>query len=166
MCGNGRVEGRLQPGQMFSYRWKIAGRPVISVRTLSDRLLLTYAVQRSPQAPPIRMEQQVRLVWTPCHFGGNRPWFLCSGNSQGQHCRRRVAKLYGGLGLFACRHCWQLVYQSQRQSPPVRAARKAMAIRMRLGGSENLSCPFPAKLKGMHWRTYERLRAEAEIRNQ
>jgi hypothetical protein len=106
-------EGRLQPSQMFSYRWEIAGRPAIAVRTLPDRLLLTYAVQRSPLALPIRMEQQVCLVWTPCHFGGDRPWFLCTGHSAGQHCRRRVAKLYGGQRRFACRHCWGLAYESQ-----------------------------------------------------
>jgi hypothetical protein len=161
-------EGRLQPGQVFSYGWEVGGRPAgtIRVRTLPGRVLLEYVVQRSSQAPPIRMEQQVRLVWTQCHYGGERPWFLCTGHSPDQYCRRRVAKLYGGEGLFTCRHCWGLAYRSQRQSPEVRALNKAKETRVRLGGTEDLDSPFPPKPKGMHWRTYERLRAGAKVRNQ
>jgi hypothetical protein len=33
---------------------------------------------------------------------------------------------------------------------------------VRLGGSANLLDPFPAKPKGMHWRTYRHLRARAQ----
>jgi hypothetical protein len=38
-----------------------------------------------------------------------------------------------------------------------RALHKAQSIRKRLGGSANMTTPFPEKPKGMHWRTYERL---------
>ena len=44
----------------------------------------------------------VWLDWTPCHFGGERPWFRCPAMG----CGRRVAILYGGR-IFACRHCYQ-----------------------------------------------------------
>ena len=44
-----------------------------------------------------------------------------------------------------------------------RLVRKAQKIRRRLGGEPGLIHPFPAKPKGMHWHTYQRLRAEAEL---
>jgi hypothetical protein len=39
--------------------------------------------------------------------------------------------------------------------------RRAQMIKMRLGGSNDPLDPFPQKPRGMHWRTYERLREQA-----
>ena len=36
---------------------------------------------------------------------------------------------------------------------------------MKLGGSGSMAEPFPAKPKGMHWRTYDRLLLAAEQAN-
>jgi hypothetical protein len=72
-------------------------------------------------------------------------------------CGRRVIKLYGAGRLFACHHCYQLAYVSQQEPARRRGLRKSQKIRMRLGGSGNMLEDFPAKPKGMHWRTYERL---------
>ena len=104
------------------------------------------------------VEEPVPIVWTPCHFGGSRPWFVCPGIVNGVPCGRRVGKLYGPGRYFLCRHCYRLAYQSQREQPHERALRRANSIRMRLGGEPGMLCPFPEKPKGMHWRTYERLR--------
>lgn len=98
----------------------------------------------------------VPLEWTPCNFGGERPWFLCPG----ARCGSRVAVLYGPEKYFLCRHCYNLSYESQRENTMYRALHKAQAIRERLGGSANMTLPFPEKPKGMHWRTYGRLRNE------
>ena len=107
------------------------------------------------------VEEPVAIVWTPCHFGGSRPWFICPGVVNGVPCGRRVGKLYGPGRYFLCRHCYGLAYQSQREQPHERALRRANSIRMRLGGEPGMLCPFPEKPKGMHWRTYERLRQRA-----
>ena len=51
----------------------------------------------------------LRLAWTPCNYGGSRPWFLCPG------CDRRAAILYVEGGRLLCRPCLGLSYPSQRR---------------------------------------------------
>jgi hypothetical protein len=74
-----------------------------------------------------------------------------------------VAKLYlRDTAVFACRHCCGLAYRSH-EIPSHRAIRRAQKIRMRLGGSANLSDPFPKKSRGMHRWTYSRLFARGVV---
>ena len=56
------------------------------------------------------MQQRVAISWTPCRFGGERPWFICSVCANGTYCGRQVTKLYDAGRLFACRHCYRLAY--------------------------------------------------------
>jgi len=104
----------------------------------------------------------VPIRLTACHLGGVRPWFVCSVYSDGRYCGRRAAILYGAGELFACRRCYGLAYESQQQTARHRGLEQARKIRMRLGGGVDLLEPFPARPKGMHRRTFERLRARAE----
>jgi hypothetical protein len=129
--------------------------------------LITRALAAAGPAPPSGwplgddwsdVEQRVIIAWTPCRFGGERPWFVCCAQSNGVSCGRRVTKLYSIDGLFACRHCHQLAYESQQESTRHRGLGKAQKIRMQLGGSANMFEEFPDKPKHMHWRTYNRLR--------
>ena len=66
-----------------------------------------------------------------------------------------------GGGYFLCRSCLDLVYESQREDRATRLISKAQKIRGRLGGSTSLMDPFPAKPKGMHWRSYSQLYLKA-----
>jgi hypothetical protein len=99
------------------------------------------------------VDETVALEWQACNFGGERPWFLCPG----ARCGRRVAVLYGPGRYFLCRHCYDLRYESQREDKPHRALRRAQKIRERVGGSADMTEPFPQKPKRMHLKTYMRL---------
>jgi hypothetical protein len=154
-------EGRLQAGQYFSCSWTRGGEPSgsISVRLEAGAVVLIYRSQSRGANEWKSIQQRVPITWTDCHFGGKRPWFLCSGR-----CRRRVAVLYGAGELFLCRQCRGLSYASQQETPMYRALSQAQKIRLRLGGSSDVFESFPDKPKGMHWRTYFELRQRAEAR--
>ncbi len=153
-------EQRLHPGQYFSSSWTRGGEPCgrINVRTEADAVVLLYRTRTHGQAEWKDVEQRVPITWTACHLGGRRPWFICSVYSNGRYCGRRVAVLYAGGQLFACRRCYRLAYESQREGLNNRGLGRAQKIRMRLGGSANMLAPFPDKPKGMHRRTYCKLR--------
>lgn len=151
--------GRLRVGQYFSCSWTCGGDPSgsINARTERDAVVLVYRSRIWGATEWKSVEQRVPITWTACHFGGRRPWFVCSVYSSGRYCGRRVAVLYGAGVLFACRRCYGLAYASQQESVHHRGLEKARKIRMRLGGNANILDEFPEKPAHMHWRTYERL---------
>jgi hypothetical protein len=158
-------EGRLRPGQYFSWSWTRGGEPSgnISVRTEQDAVVLLFRSRSYGDADWKSVEQRVPIIWTSCHFGGHRAWFVCSVYSGGRYCGRRVAVLYGAGELFACRRCYGLAYASQHEALHHRGLGKAQKIRMGLGGSPSMLEGFPDKPKGMHWETYDRLRHTHDI---
>jgi len=81
------------------------------------------------------------LAWTPCYFGGKRPWFRC-------RCGRRVAILYLVGAVWVCRHCGKLTYAGRNENKFQQAVRRALKIKNRLGVK---------RPKGMHRATYNRL---------
>lgn len=147
----------LTPGHSFNSQWTCNGQQIasIQVRIETGRAILSYGYRRNDCEPWESTEYPVRLESTRCTYGGWRAWFRCPANG----CNRRVAILYLGGRFLACRHCYQLAYPCQREPAHFRAIDKAQAILIRLGGSGAMREPFPAKPKGMHWRTYSRLRS-------
>ena len=85
---------------------------------------------------------------------------VCACNANRRYCGRTVAKLYGAARLFACRHCYRLVYAIQHEDRIGRILQRANKIRMRLGGDPGTASPFPCKPKWMRGATYERLQEE------
>jgi hypothetical protein len=134
----------------------------INVCTEDDAVVLMFHARRG-HAEWKSVEQRVPITWTACHLGGRRAWFRCPVYSNGRYCGRRVALLYGAGELFACRRCCGLAYQSQRESLRHRGLGKAQKIRMRLGGSPSLFDCFPDRPRGMHRRTYSRLRHSHDV---
>ena len=101
------------------------------------------------------MEYPVYLEWTNCTLGGRRPWFLCPAKDAGGAWQFSLV-----ASIFACRHCQKLAYECQRETDDDRAARRADTIRRRLGWGAGIANPEGGKPKGMHWRTFVRLKAE------
>ena len=122
-----------------------------------------------------KLPSETRGVWVRCgqartwvdldftyqsNVAGWRPWFRCG------HCRRRCVRLYWRGETLACRVCHGLVYMSQHERPEYRLLGKAQAIRQRLGGTANLTAPFPDRPKRMHRATYSRWRDKADAAEQ
>ena len=143
-------DGLLQAGRAFVSSWTRRGETIasISIRVEAGRLFLDYRQKRGDEWKPERYP--VSLDWTPCTYGGARAWFRCPAAG----CGRRVAILYSGRGIFACRHCHCLGYRSQRETHGDRMGRRADKLRDRLGWTPGRINGHGDKPKGMRWRTY------------
>ena len=117
---------------------------------VDGRLVVEYRCRRRGTDTWEDIRQVFTLDWTSCHYGGQRPWFRCPG------CQRRVAVLCGYDRLFLCRHCYRLPYTSQYETRLDRLYRKMRKLQARIGDQ------YARKPKGMHWRTWERLRQQEE----
>lgn len=103
-----------------------------------------------------QVAQEILLDWTPCNYGGLRPWFIC------MTCGRRVAKIYLGGKYFACRLCLDLTYRSCQESD--KRFRRCLRNYEDFGGVENM--PLWA-LKGLlirAWKKEGRLNKEMNRR--
>ena len=138
------------------YAWKygndLQGRTQIEVHpseAFAD-IIVTFSTY-----PTFR--QIVDLVFTSPHYGGVRPWFACP------ECDKRVGVLFlpfHGRHTWACRHCWNLRYLSQRLTPWFRLSRRARQLAQHLSTRHLDDGEFPEKPKGMHWSTYYRLQGQ------
>ncbi len=102
-------------------------------------------------------DYKIRLTTTNPNYGGKRWWFVCPIVG----CSKRVGVLYMGSKYFACRHCYNIAYESQNEVPHYRMLHKAQAIHQKLGGS-GCTMDYVPKPKGMHWNTYHTLINEME----
>ena len=78
----------------------------ISVSSSPNIVSLCYGIQRLFR-PVLRRRDNISIVYTKCHFGGERAWFVCP------KCKTRRAKLVMGTEGARCRVCYQLPYRSQ-----------------------------------------------------
>lgn len=134
--------GLLSPYRWTSWRWTwdSSGEESVSVGIRGGEEAITLEYERKGK----HVSFPIRLAYTPCNYGGSRPWFICP------DCwRRRAVLAYGGGGWY-CRHCLNLAYTSEAEGAMGRLWRKQLKIEKILG-------PDGERPKGMHVRTYERL---------
>lgn len=143
--------GLLVPGSSFSWQWTVNDREVASIRIRVDwqSLVLSYRIKSTGEV----VEQRVQTQASPCHLGGQRHWFTCP------RCSKRVAVLYAPGRYFACRECGGLGYATQKEGAGDRASTKADKLRKRLGWPPGILNGDGGKPKGMHWKTYLRLKS-------
>jgi hypothetical protein len=147
----------LREGTGFSWAWwrdnvKTANIQVF-ILSSSVRLVCRY---RKNGGEWRDVDEIISLVTTPCHFGGERIWFRCPS------CSKRAAKLYSASAYFRCQRCCRAPYASQQETDLDRANRKARKLRRKLNDDGGIGDPIWKKPKGMHWRTFERLREKVE----
>jgi len=126
----------------------------------AEHIRFEYTTTIRDTGEKIDRDYKVRLEPTKCNYGGQRWWFICN------YCKRRVGVLYIGDSDFACRHCYNLTYESRNESrrgffgvmenffkaekiregmkrlfyngKPTRKMRRYMALRERLPNEEEL----------------------------
>ncbi len=76
-----------------------------------------YTVTDRNTGEKTKYDYKIGLTTTPCNYGGVRYWFICPLSKNSVYCSRRVAKLYKAPGTryFACRHCYNLSYESRNE---------------------------------------------------
>ena len=147
-------------GHLSTLTWSRAGRETGSIRINchADGVRLIYRQRRDTDNWQ-DVNEFVPFLETDTQFGGQRQWFRCLS------CGGRCRILYGGAH-FRCRRCYKLKYESQYEVTYARACSQAHNLRKRLGHVGSLDDPFPAKPKGMHWKTYQQLeRRDEQLQN-
>ncbi|MEP1586406.1 MAG: hypothetical protein ABJR46_13210 [Tateyamaria sp.] len=155
--------GCLAVGWSGGWSWTRDGKEEarISFKAEQGRVVLDYKVRLySGEWEPIT--QPVPITHVDCHYGGQRPYFLCPGVVNDRHCGRRVGKLFLGGRYFLCRHCHNISYSSQSEAHYGRMLRRANKLRMSLGGDPGTVQLIAFKPKGMWQRTYDRKRFEIQ----
>ena len=172
-----------RPGTASVVRWGDPDDPTATIgahaegerhledETRTDRLRLVYTTTDPRTDETEERDYTVSLEYTPCNYGGHRPWFRCPAVVDGRPCRRRCRKLYlpPRGSVFACRECYDLGYTSSRTSGKEwkqaelryrRAFAKADAENRR--PHPNNDPYLPERPKGMHHDTFEELLADVE----
>jgi len=156
-----RNQGLLKPNSSGTLSWSCRGEQTGWIRYQAhDSYLRLIYRSRSNGEEWQSMDERIYFQRAPCHYGGERLWFSCP------HCHTRVAIVYAHGARFLCRHCCDLPYASQREGYLDRMIRKARKIRQRLDADMNLDFPIFDKPKGMHWKTFNKLKQKERIANQ
>ena len=113
------------PNAIWTSTWKrgeeVTGSVSYQLELIGDRpsaLRFMYAITDSSTGKKTEYDYPIKLTTTPCHFGGERRWFLCPLTVNGVRCTRRARIIYlpYGAKYFGCRECHNLSYESRQMS--------------------------------------------------
>ncbi len=104
----------------------------------------------------IALDQEfLSFGFTPSKYSrGHQTWLICP------DCKKRIFTAYL-LDHWACKQCHNLNYASQHRWTPYRILGNAQAIRIKLGGSPDITHPFPPRPSDMSLGKYEKLKIKA-----
>jgi hypothetical protein len=149
-------EGLLASGRWFTLRWSRAGSETGSIRGAvieegkPERVVLTYRHRRGPGGEWEDVREPVPLTWTGCNFGGERPLVRLP--------RVRVAAggspSSTGRDATSCAAVATISPTRASEKRDVPGSSQGARPSERLGGSANMTEPFPERPKGMHHDTY------------
>lgn len=113
-------DGGIRAGEMS---WSRNGEKtgsigfVVSTVEGNEYIRFQYTWTDRETGEKAELDYKARLTWTPCYFGDRRWWFICPLVVNGKVCNRRVGALYLANGkYFGCRHCYDLTYESSKES--------------------------------------------------
>lgn len=143
--------GAFTAGAAFALTWAFDGVPggMVGIRNVAPSAIrLTYITSGKT------MSYIVQIAFTPCFYGGQRPWFLCP------ICHQRAGVLLLTSKVFVCRKCGNYCYQTQMEQPHGRSIIRTQRLLHKVGGHAPLD--EPPKPKGMHWNTYYKIMTRVE----
>lgn len=104
------IEGKIS--------WTVRGNPTgnasIDIDAENTRLHCYYIYHAKDEE--VYTDYCITLISTPCYFGGKRYWFLCPLTHHGVPCEEKAGVLYYINGMFGCRRCQNVSYESQQET--------------------------------------------------
>jgi hypothetical protein len=94
---------------------------------VEDVLELHYSIKHKDRQ--VSNVDYIQITKTACHFGGERPWFVCPG------CNKKALVLYI-VNRFRCRKCHGLYHPSSNEGHLMRSARELSKYQNKLNGKE------------------------------
>lgn len=149
--------GALTEGWSASLQWPGSGCDDIEGTFSDDTLRLSWKVEAGQDS--LHVVMPIGVSWSACNYGGKRPWLLCP------YCGRRVSALHlsSNSRQLACRHCFNMTYESRNVDAIGRSWMRQEKLLQRIGGScgGGFSSRDPSRPKGMHRTTYRRIHEAA-----
>ena len=121
-------QGLLKSKGIKTINWSCNGKPWGEMEVMVEvgYIRLIYKESRN-DGPWEAKDVKIKLLKTPCRFGGYQYWFECP------VCRRRVCCVYLSEA-WCCRHCARLAYPSENEDELERLRSKALKLKEKLEG--------------------------------